>query len=278
MIGWILSLADETRKSVGIFFGYSDGTFASMSIVPMEQPSRIYGVAIGDFNNDKRLDFTVTDNANQNIVVFLASGSKPFGGQTTFFVGEDSRPSSVAVGHFNNDNQLDIAITNSGTNNIGILLGNGNRMFSNVTTYSTGNDSYPLSLAIGDFNNDSLTDIVVANFQTNTVVVLIGYGDGSFSTLVTYSMGASSQPVSIAVGDFNRDYQLDIVVANFGTNNVCILFGFGNGTFTNQTWYPFEYNSRPKSIVFKDLNNDGWKDIAVATYGTDNIKILLNLC
>ena len=194
------------------------------------------------------------------------------------FVGDGSRPSSVALGHFNNDTILDIAIANSATNTIGILLGYGNRMFSSVTTYSTGDDSNPLSLAVGDFNNDSRTDIVVANSNANNVVVLIGHGDGNFSTSMTYSMGVGSQPVSVALGDFNRDHQLDIAVANYGTNNVCILFGDGNGTVIKETSYPLAYDSRPNSIVFKDLNNDGWEDIAVVTSGIDNIKLLLNIC
>jgi hypothetical protein len=271
-------VAVGTNNYVGIFFGYNDGTFASMSTVLTGQNSYANSIAVGDFNNDSRLDFTIADNGNNNIGVFLSYGSQPFGGQTTFFVGEGSRPSSVTIGHFNNDSEVDIAVANSGTNNIGILLNYGNRTFANMATYSTGSDSSPVSLAIGDFNDDSLTDIVVANSNTNDAVVLIGYGNGSFSTFMSYPMGDSSQPASIAVGDFNRDHQLDIAVANYGTNNVCILFGCSNGTFINLTRYPLGYDSRPTSIIFKDLNNDGWEDIAVTTSGIDNIKILLNLC
>jgi hypothetical protein len=273
-----LIVSDETSSNVGIFFGYSDGKFASISIVPMGQSSSIYQVAIGDFNNDTRLDFVTADNGNNNIGVFLAADTNPFGGQTTFDVGNGSHPSSVAVGYFNNDTLLDIAITNSGTNTLGILLGYGNRRFSNMTTFSTGRNSQPSSLAIGDFNNDLLTDIVVANIGSNDIIVFIGYGNGSFSTFRTYLMGIEAQPISIDVGDFNRDYQLDIAVANYGANSVCLLFGNGDGTYTNYTWYPLGYDSQPNWIVFKDLNNDGWEDIAVANYGTDNIKILLNLC
>ena len=260
------------------FFGYGDGTFASISIIPIAPGSVVYCIAVGDFNNDNRLDFAVSDFGLNHVGVFLANGSKPFGGQTIFSVGKDSHPSSVALGHFNDDTILDIAITNSATNTIGILLGYGNRMFSNVTTYSTGDDSHPLSLAVADFNNDSRTDIVVANSKKNNVVVLSGHGNGSFSLSMTYSMGESSEPVSVAIGDFNRDYQLDIAVANSGSNTVCVLFGDGNGSFMKQTWYPLAYHSQPNWIVFKDLNNDGWEDIAVATYGIDNVKILLNLC
>jgi streptogramin lyase len=268
----------QTIPNVGVFFGYSDGTFASFSPVLVEQGSFTFSVAVGDFNNDSRLDFSIPNAGTNNIEVFLSSGSKSFGGQTTFFVGEASRPSAAVLGHFNNDSHLDIAITNSGTSTIGILLGYGNRMFSNITTYSTNNNSHPVSLATGDFNNDSLTDIVVANWETNDATVFVGHGDGSFSKFMSYSMGDSSQPLSIAVGDFNRDYRLDIVVANYGTNHVCVLFGSGNGTFIDQAWYPLEYDSRPSSIIFQDLNNDGWEDTAVATSGIDNIKVHWNLC
>ncbi|CAF4034571.1 unnamed protein product [Rotaria sp. Silwood2] len=273
-------VTDEDSQYVGIFFGYNDGTFASISLVPLEQTASIVGyVAVGDFNNDTHLDFALADYGNNYIQVYLANGTKPFTGQTTSYdVGQGARPSALAVGHFNNDSHLDLAVANYGTNNIGILFGNENRMFSNVTTYSTGDDSHPLSLAVADVNNDSLTDIIVGNSMTDNIVVFIGLGNGKFSTLTTYSMGYDSQPMSIAIGDFNRDYKKDIAVANFGANNICILFGYDNGTFTNQTWYPLGYDSRPTWIVFKDLNNDSWDDIAVATYGIDNIKILLNLC
>jgi hypothetical protein len=269
-------VGDHITTNVGVLFGYSDGTFASVSITPIAPGSVVYAVA--DLNNDNHLDFAVSDHVLNNVGVFLANGSEPFGGQTTFFVSEGLRPSSIALGHFNNDSQLDIAIANAATNTIGILLGYANRMFSNVTTYSTGDGSQPLSLAVGDFNNDSRTDIVVANSKTNNVVVFIEHGNGSFSTSMTYSVGDSSQPVSVVIGNFDRGYHLDIAVANSGSNNVCVLFGDGDGSFIHQKWYPLAYDSRPNWIVFKDLNNDGLEDIAVAAYGIDDIKILLNIC
>jgi hypothetical protein len=151
-------------------------------------------------------------------------------------------------------------------------------MFSDITAYSIGDDSGPVSLAVGDFNNDSLTDIVVANSISNNIIVFVGLGNGNFSILKTYSTGDASQPISVAVGDFNRDHLLDIAVANFGTNNICIFFGHVNGSFINQTWYPLEFNARPTSIILKDLNNDGWEDIAVSVSGTNNVKILWNTC
>jgi hypothetical protein len=145
---------------------------------------------------------------------------------------------------------------NSGTDNIGILFGYGNRTFSNISTHSTGTGFHPMSLAVGDFNNDSLTDIVIANSKTNAIVVFIGHDNGSFSALLTYSMVLGAQSVSIAVGDFNKDHRLNIAVANSGTNNGCLLFGCENGTVTTETWYALSYNSGPTWVIAKDLNND----------------------
>ncbi len=105
-----------------------------------------------------------------------------------------------------------------------------------------------------------------------------GFGNGSFGTQLTYSTGLNSVPYWINVADLNNDRLRDIVVANIGTNNVCVLYCYGNATFTNQTWYPLGYDSRPNWVIFKDLNNDGWEDIAVAAYGIDNTEILLNCC
>ena len=90
------------------------------------------------------------------------------------------------------------------------------------TTYSTG--SYPSYVAVGDFNNDTYLDIVVANQGDNNISVLLGYGDGSFANQTTYSTG--SYPQSVAVGNFNSDRHLDIVVANYDDNDISVLLGY----------------------------------------------------
>jgi hypothetical protein len=118
---------------------------------------------------------------------------------------------------------LDFVVADASTNNIGIFLASGSKHFGGQITFFVGNDSHhPMSLAVSDLNNDSQTDIVVANSMNNNIVVLMAYGNGWFSTSITYPMGKYSQPVSIAVGDFNRDDRLDLVVANFGANMVFI--------------------------------------------------------
>jgi hypothetical protein len=140
-------------------------------------------------------------------------------------------------------------------------------------TYFTG--LTPCSLALGDFNNDTQLDIVVANFVNQNVGILLGYGNGSFTNQTTYSTGLDSQPYSVAVGDFNNDTFLDIIVANYGPSNTVILFGHGNGIFGNFTEYTLSNGSLPFSVAVGDFNNDRKLDFSVANYGTDNLQIML---
>jgi predicted nucleotidyltransferase len=108
-------------------------------------------------------------------------------------------------------------------------------MLNPTVQYSSRDTSHPQSVAVGDFNNDSQMDIVVANFGTDNVGVFLGYGNDIFASQMMYSTGPGSAPNMVAVGDFNKDNRMDIAVANFGTNNIGIHLGNGDGTFKSQT-------------------------------------------
>ncbi|CAF0871599.1 unnamed protein product [Rotaria sordida] len=216
-------------------------------------------VAVGDFNNDHQMDIVVANSGTNTIGIFLSQDNETFTNQQIYPTGFDSRPYSLVVNDFNNDNYLDIAVANYGTNNIGKV-------------YSL-NSSRPVFITIGDFNNDNQTDIVVAIRDTNTIGILLGNGDGSFQDQITYSTGYDSFPCALVVGDFNKDNQLDIAVANYGTDNIGIFLGYGNGSFTNQKTYTTTLNSKPSSIAVGDLNNDNYLDIIVTHSATGKIGI-----
>src|SRR5438128_2058650 len=181
---------------------------------------------------------------------------------STSYVRAGSSPASVVAGNFNGDGKLDLAVANAGSNNVSMLLGNGDGTFKPALNSGVLG---PGSLAVGDFNGDGKLDLAVTNAG---VSILLGNGDGAFRAPVTYATGNS--PSSVAVGDFNRDGKLDLVVANLvnnsgGTGSMGVLLGNGDGTF--QPVVNYGLGSNPDSVAIGDFNGDGKLDLAVANSG-----------
>jgi streptogramin lyase len=273
-----IAAANYGTNTIVVLFGFGDGSFLLGTPYSTGIGSQPYALATGDFNHDSRLDVAVANSFTNNIGVFLGNGSQPFAGVTTYTTGDGSQPHSVAVGDLNNDGWSDVVVANYGTNNLGILLGYSHGVFGTMITYSTGIGSAPYSVAIADFNNDTHLDIVVTNSETDNIAILLGYGNGTFAIGVAYSTGVHSRPYTVAIGDLNNDKVSDIVIANSGTNNIFLLYGYGNGTFGNETSYPLGDGYLPYSVAVTDLNQDNWMDIVIACYGTDHIETLIKMC
>lgn len=146
-------------------------------------------------------------------------------------------------------------------------------IFSQFVSYPSGG-VFPNSLAVGDFNKDGNTDVVVANSDSNNIGVLLGIGDGSFQEAKSYPAGDS--PYSLAVGDFNGDGKLDVAVANIGSHGVpsiSILLGRGDGTFDSAKNYPS--GEAPTKLVVGDFNGDHKLDLAVGNKLDSSVSILL---
>ncbi|CAF1431265.1 unnamed protein product [Rotaria sordida] len=265
-------------NQIVVHFGLGDGTFLWGDLYSTDIGSQPNTLAICDFNKDGRLDIVVSNPGSDTIGLFLGYDSKPFANVKLGPTGDGSQPHSVAIGDFNNDDILDIAVANYGNSNVGIFLGLGNAFFDNMLIYSTGVDSGPYFVAVEDLNNDNHSDIVVANFKTDNIAILLGYGNATFAPAATYSTGDRSHPCAVTIADFDNDNILDIAIANSGTSTVLLLYGNGNGTFGNEESYQLGYDYRPYSIAVTDLNQDGFMDIVIACYGTDNVEILLKMC
>lgn len=149
-------------------------------------------------------------------------------------------------------------------------------------TASQGGAGSPVAIAIGSLNTntDSTPDIVIASQINNSVMVLLGNGDGTFTnpkTAVTYAVG--NQPSGIVLGTFNTNTNsnLGFVVTNFADNSYSSFTGNADGTFTEVKGSPFHLPSGqtgPIAITSADFNGDGKPDLAIVDQTTNNLTIL----
>jgi len=135
--------------------------------------------------------------------------------------------------------------------------------------------SAPYNLNLGDFNNDGKIDIIEINEGSNNAYILLGQGDGTFQIAPGSPIPVGAAPYSVAVGDLNNDSKMDFVITNGNSNNLSILLGNGDGTFTPAPSSPFAITNNPRHVVAIDFNHDGKLDLAVTCLAGTGMTILL---
>jgi hypothetical protein len=176
---------------------------------------------------------------------------------------------SLAIGDFNRDGKLDMAVAAypQTADGISVLLGNGDGTFRSPVYYYGGLN--PGSVATADFRSDGLLDLAVAD--ADGIDILLGNGDGTFQPATQYLLPGA--PFFVAVGDFNNDHKLDLVFISFGT--IGVMFGNGDGTFLSPIYFSPPHT--PSSLGVGDFNHDGKLDLAIGEQfgGTSQAQIYL---
>ena len=227
----------------------------------------------GDFNGDGHPDFAIPTSLGP-VIIMLGHGDGTF--QQGASISAD-QPFGAVVGDFNGDGNLDLAIGNNGTNgSIAIYLGNGDGTFQAGAVYPASPGAYYQIVASGDFDGDGNQDIVVTDHAHDQVAVLLGNGDGTFRSAGLTATGP--EPWNLAVGDINGDGIPDLVIANDVSdvqgNNITILIGNGDGTFSQGTYLRGGVASSG-SVALADFNGDGILDIAATEEPANNVFIFL---
>jgi Bacterial Ig-like domain (group 3)/FG-GAP-like repeat/FG-GAP repeat len=259
--------ADSEGFEVWVQLGNGDGTF--QTAVGYATGAGPFSVAVGDFNGDGKPDLVVAYVGlvgPGGVSLLLGNGDGTFQPAVNFATG--TNPHSVAVADFNGDGFADLATAGG----LAVMLGNGNGTFQAAVPYAAGPSPY--FVTVGDFNKDGKPDLAVADnisSGTGSVSVLLGNGDGTFQTAVSYPVGTN--PTSAAVADFNGDGKPDLAVSNGGSGNLSLMLGNGDGSF--QAAVNYVTGTGPKSVAAGDFNGDGRTDLAVANEGSNNVSILL---
>ena len=160
----------------------------------------------------------------------------------------------VVVTDLNADGHQDLVTAGRSSDDVTVLLGNGDGTFGAAVSFHAGNS--PSCVAVGDFNADGNPDLVTANRDSDDASILLGNGDGTLSPGASFGVG--EWPQSLAVGDFNADGHQDIVVGN-RFSRPTVLLGTGDGAFYANL---FPQNVRLESLAVGDFNSDGRQDLA----------------
>lgn len=216
----------RSSDSVYTFLGDGGGNFSFNQIhATGRNPGR---AEIGDINRDGRPDLVVANRGQDgtlgphNISLFMNTGNGAFAGKIDYGVGR--HPVAVSMGDLDNDGDVDLAVTNSGSfflpdGNVSVLLNNGDGTFADDVTYLSAPEA--ASIATGDVDGDGDLDLAVTDRVNSRFSLLVNNGRGEYTE--DMDVVIASGPSSIQLQDIDADGDLEAVWANEGRDNVSVF-------------------------------------------------------
>ena len=237
---------------IGLLRGTGNGTFAAP--VSYNVGAAPHSVVTADFNGDGRPDVAVANRDSGSVTVLINTPTFPGLGPVWAepgFYSVGAGPHSIRSADLNGDGSFDLAVANDGSNSLSVLLGVGNGTFFSAVSYPTG--LVPKGVGIGDINGDGLADLLSANTAGNypvccnpggdTIGLLVNTGSGTFAAAQPYTVGTT--PFGVSAGDLDGDGDLDVVTANWHSNDVTVLRNGGGsqpGGYLSDLPWTFEEN------------------------------------
>jgi hypothetical protein len=213
----------------------------------------------GDFNNDGIPDVITGNNGGSSgnaVSVYLGIGDGRF--QKNKDSGSGVASFDMAIGDFNVDGKLDVAVAgyNSSTQGVlQILLGKGDGTFS--VGQKINLSTIPDSIATADFNGDGKLDLAIGR---DRVYFYKDAGNGTFTSAASIAVGTSTS-LQVRIGDFNGDGKVDLAVSD--GLNLYALWNNGNFSFSKVQLVTTKYGVAATSV---DVNQDHFTDLLVVYY------------
>ena len=251
-------------SSVSVYLGNGDGTFQSPQSFATGPTTA--SVAVGDFNGDGNLDLAAADydyyfEFDKDIRILIGHGDGTFAPAVPVSSGTSLPLYSITAIDLNDDGKPDLVVAGDYDDNFGggasvcVLIGQGGGEFAPAVRYYPSLFSPPL--ALGDFDGDGNLDVAAASSSDGgfypAVKILFGNGDGTLRQFNNFSTSLGAY--AVAVGDFDTDGNLDLVITNF--TGAKILLGNGNGSF--QAGQPINAGG-----TAADVSGDGVLDLVTA--------------
>ena len=237
--------------------------------------------ATADFDNDGHMDFIARVYSGiNNFRIYYGDGTGNFTKDDIEFPHFLEYP---VAGDLNGDRLTDFVL--GGLDQLYVYINKGDRKWEDrhmylLHDYKEGWHGMSNRASLADFTGDGIIDIAVGHYTTDKIKLLKGNGDGTFQD--ARDIGDMSLVGPTAAADFDKDGISDVVASGcynvekdwWPSNFITIIYGDSSDQFDNQVSIPL--GSVPQDVATGDFNNDGWEDIAVASWGTNSISILYN--
>jgi len=261
-LDFVVTSAGTSKLAVRL--GNGDGTFAAPLLPLLITGSSPSKVTVGDLDGLNGDDIAVINAGEDTYSVFLKNGVGGFDLQVKYNTGVS--PADILAVDLNSDGFDDIAVVNNTDNNMITYVNNGDGsldVFGIFTTVGNG----PIALYAGDIVGDSSIDLITANIGDNTVSVLTGANNGTFSTQPAIPVDTS--PIFMSASDFNNDGSQDIVSISNGESRVQIIPGQASGNLGFVT----DVGANPTKSLTGDLDGDGIMDKAVLNRNDNSMTL-----
>lgn len=261
-------VANNGANTLTVFLNKGDGTGGLNVGVSLNTASGPSGMAVGDFDGDKKKDLIVGHSSDAKVGVLLGNGDGTFKARIDI---PALSSGSVTVGDVNGDNKMDVCASTAQSANGFILLGNGDGTLQAPVLLGTGSNG-TRSCVLADFNADGKLDAAFST--TGTLLhVFTGKGDGTFNARADYT--TSGDNFAIRSVDLNGDGFMDLLAASSDSSEATIHFNQGKGTFAPITM-SLATTGPLRSVAYGDFNKDGKPDVVGRSLAGSSVSLLLN--
>jgi len=276
-----------SSRSIHVYLNNGDGTFRAAAGLDSTGGSPVSFLA-GKITNDTHTDLILGLQANDGsglLYVFAGNGDGTFAARKETSVGQNL-PSTMTLGDANRDGKQDVAFSDL-LKRYQVILGRGDGTFivkPAVTLNTSGNFG---AVMLTDYNGDGIPDLIVANKgipsgyvgtgEIRSLIVLSGYGDGTFNNAFA-SVDAGNSGWGLALADMNGDGRADLLVYNMLSSDIAVKMRSATAGLTAT---PAERYATADSylsfiaLLTGDVNGDGKRDALLVN--ARGVQVLLGI-